>query len=315
MKKETCKICSNTKYIKYYNIPERLLNKGKTFSYYFCPYCQTLQYKTSIINISDYYKKNYYSFSEKTEFNYIKYLDYFFLKCLFFLKCNPDKYRIMQKFSSIKYLMPIQCKFNNRILDIGCGSGNTLKILRSLGFKDLTGVDLYSPEPKEHIGINYIKGDIFSIPNKKYDLILLNHSFEHMDNPLDVMKKLSCLLSEKGICIIRIPVIGKYAWRKYGISWFQLDVPRHLFIYSEKAISYMAKKCNMKVQKIIFDSNEAQFRISERYANTNWDLQTIQARTVCKIRINDKKKAELLNKIREGDQAAFYLQKQQAKRK
>ena len=49
---------------------------------------------------------------------------------------------------------------------------------------------------------------------------MFNHSFEHMPNPLTVLQKANALLYKNKYLMIRIPVMGSYAWKKYGINWF-----------------------------------------------------------------------------------------------
>jgi len=50
-----------------------------------------------------------------------------------------------------------------------------------------------------------------------------------MPNPRNVFEKISGLLSDEGTLLIRIPVMDCFAWKEYGVNWFQLDAPRHFF--------------------------------------------------------------------------------------
>jgi 2-polyprenyl-3-methyl-5-hydroxy-6-metoxy-1,4-benzoquinol methylase len=70
---------------------------------------------------------------------------------------------------------------------------------------------------------------------------MLHHSFEHMDNPCGVLKQIDKLLNPDGELLIRIPVSDSFAWRKYGVDWFQLDAPRHFFLHTTKSIALLAK--------------------------------------------------------------------------
>ena len=41
--------------------------------------------------------------------------------------------------------------------------------------------------------------------NDKYDIITFNHSFEHIEDPLEILKHANKLLAVNGTCIERIP--------------------------------------------------------------------------------------------------------------
>src|SRR5213075_2198570 len=73
------------------------------------------------------------------------------------------------------------------ILDVGCGSGDLLRLLHALGFKNLTGVDpflaadLTTPE-----GIKIWKKELGQMPGS-FQVLMLHHSFEHMTEPVAVL--------------------------------------------------------------------------------------------------------------------------------
>jgi hypothetical protein len=94
-----------------------------------------------------------------------------------------------------KYLTPnlqaflfIAAKTSARILDVGSGSGQFVKVMRRLGYKSSIGIDAFLVENsrREHV----LRSDIHSITGV-YDLILFNHSFEHIADPL---------VSVRGVC-------------------------------------------------------------------------------------------------------------------
>ena len=79
-------------------------------------------------------------------------------------------------------------------MDIGSGSGDLLLNMKIDGFSNLHGVDPFLR--KDNIYSNEItvrKIDIYEI-EENYDLIMFNHSFEHMPNPLTVLQKANALL-------------------------------------------------------------------------------------------------------------------------
>ena len=71
--------------------------------------------------------------------------------------------------------------------------------------------------------------------------------------------KISKILSENGVCIIRIPVKTKYIWNCYSVNWVQIDAPRHFFLHTLKSFELLVEKSGLSIQDVIFDSTEFQF--------------------------------------------------------
>ena len=137
---------------------------------------------------------------------------------------------------------------------------------------------------------------------------MMHHSFEHMNNPHKVFDKLSELLNDDGLLLIRIPLADSYAWRKYGTCWFQMDVPRHFYLHSVKSLNYLIEKYGFHIEKIEYDSTWQQFYFSESYLrnislNENFNEFSLKNKRVF------QKQAQILNKMMDGDQACFYIRK------
>ena len=141
---------------------------------------------------------------------------------------------------------------------------------------------------------------------------MLNHSFEHMPDPLRQLTYLEKLLSDGGICMVRVPVASSYAWRHYGVDWVQLDAPRHLYLHTPMSMGILAEKSGLEVFDIRYDSTYFQFTGSEMYARNislseaeNMPSEQFSRRAVRRY----QHMAEKLNAKGLGDQAAFYLRR------
>ncbi len=148
--------------------------------------------------------------------------------------------------------------------------------------------------------------------NEKFDLIMLNHSFEHLPNPEDVLNSIKKLSHKDTYYLIRIPLASSYAFEHYKENWVQLDAPRHLYLYSEKGIRIMLENHNFEIQDILYDSTEFQFWGSEQYLK---NISLISEKSYSQNHsksifaeeeiLNFREKAKKLNKEKKGDQAAF----------
>ncbi len=149
-----------------------------------------------------------------------------------------------KKIAAIKKILP---KAAN-ILDVGCGSGALLLLLRQYGSKDwqLFGNDFNSESLSNlhEMGITTFAGRFEQIDIKiKFDLIILNQALEHMDHPSQVIKKSFEILSPGGLIFIETPssegIDAKLFKKRY---WGGYHIPRHWTIFSKKSLSAAAKK-------------------------------------------------------------------------
>lgn len=202
------------------------------------------------------------------------------------------------------------------ILDVGSGAGLTLLALSHFGFNDLTGVDPFLEDSITYsAGVRALKAELSDL-NRRFDLILANHSIEHVPDPRATLKEIHRLLKPKHYAIIRLPIVSR-AWRQYGTNWVQLDPPRHLYLFTEKTLTTLTEEAGFTVREVTYDSTAFQFWGSEQYAR---DIPLVDARSYFvnpdkslftnKQLVDFAAQAATLNESREGDQAAFYLRKE-----
>lgn len=99
-----------------------------------------------------------------------------------------------------------------KIVDMGCGSGGFMYWLRSLGYSDVTGVDLSleNCEQATHLGIDgIVNSDImqFLAGNRRYDVVIMRDVLEHL-NKNEILAALSAVhqaLNPGGMLILQVP--------------------------------------------------------------------------------------------------------------
>jgi len=104
-----------------------------------------------------------------------------------------------------------------RFLDIGCGSGASVKGAMDSGWK-ATGVDL-DPQLVAH-GRSQLGADLrcgiitrVDLPAGSFDFIKLRDVIEHFPNPLEVLTRLHELLAPNGVLLVVTPNEGGIATR------------------------------------------------------------------------------------------------------
>ncbi len=317
-----CVICGNGKNNVQYKVGEMMFGTGEKFDYFQCSECSCLQITKVPEDIGRFYPSNYYSFNTTSAVEKLKMLQssYQFsgkgIAGRLISKVIPGGKKIVYEFLS-KELSKGSISFESSILDVGCGNGELLNMFAGLGFKKLCGIDPYmSADSYRDNGVRLLKSQLIQLDGKgKYDIIMFNHSFEHIYEQTDTMKALSNLLSDEGVCIIRMPLSSSYAWEHYGVNWCHIEAPRHFILHSVKSMEILCREHNFEIVDIIWDSSESQFIGSERHIVGKGLLQfphTIIYRLIHFNRVRGyRKKAEELNRQKRGDQACFIIKRSQ----
>ena len=315
-----CAICDNDRNNKAYTANEMLFGSREAFEYIECASCGCLQIKEIPDDLGQYYPENYYSYEVKKEPT--KKPLRTFLRRLRSRYClygkNSMRWMKSSKYGSFNWFKKTNIHFDSAILDVGCGQGKLLNRMHRDGFRDLTGVDPFIAESLFYKnGVRVLKTNILDLDSQgQFDLIMSHHSFEHMPQQLEVLKKFHVLLKPQRFVLIRTPVAASYAWRRYGINWFALDAPRHLFLHTAASMELLSTQSGFKVADIEFDSTETQFLHSELYSRNiafkdkDHHLENAQSPMFSKQQIEEFiAMAKELNEEGQGDQACFYLYK------
>ena len=199
------------------------------------------------------------------------------------------------------------------ICDIGCGRGDGLLDLQDNGFTDLVGADPFVAETARREGVLIHRALVEDVPGT-YDLVMFNHSFEHVPDPLPTLRHARELLAPGGTLMLRTPVAGCWAWRHYETDWVALDAPRHAFVPTPAGLAAAAADAALEIYATVYDSTDMQFWRSEQYrldiplfdpashqvdpSGSHYSRRQIRSW---------RAQADRLNDANDGDTAAFFL--------
>ena len=134
-------------------------------------------------------------------------------------------------------------------LEVGCGSGHLMKMLESVGWK-VEGVE-WDPTAAEVArrvaGLPVQNGDFrhVELPIGAYNLIVLNHVFEHLDDPLRALQRIEELLAPSGSAVLFYPNPESLGARFFRRFWFAWDVPRHLVLPTVRSLAKAAARVGL----------------------------------------------------------------------
>lgn len=140
------------------------------------------------------------------------------------------------------------------LLDVGCGSGTLIGILKEYGFR-VRGVD-YSAEAaqvaREENGVDVAVGSIHdaSFPPGSFDLVTLFHVLEHVTNPREVLAEVFRIVKPSGAVVLQVPNIDSWQFKMFGAKWYGLDIPRHVIDYSKAAMMQLLEASGFKVYRV-----------------------------------------------------------------
>ncbi len=320
----TCAICHHVGEHALYHAPEFQNGMGVVFPYFECSGCGCVQHVAIPADLGRYYPNHYYSHQPVKSQGWSARLRNALARRGSWYALNGKGilgalYNLVSPEMNLFKLGRIGIDRDTRILDVGSGTAGSLNFLADEGFRHVTGIDPFIHESVNHAnGLQVLKRDFQSLEGT-WDVIIFNHSLEHMPNHAETLRKASEVLADDGWCIIEIPTVSSYAWRHYGIFWHQLDAPRHLYLHSLESFRILAEGAGFEIRETLFTSNTSQFWGSENYRRGvkpkvsrsvfEQIASLIYRVTTC---LPQYLKTRQLNRQGLGDQVAFYLRKKGA---
>lgn len=148
---------------------------------------------------------------------------------------------------------------NVRVLDIGCGFGETL------GYHESRGCDAYGVEVDENIRrvadkfgykvhVGHFDPDLYQ-PDY-FDYVTMAQVIEHVTDPITTLKGVARIIRPGGVVILTTPNSKGWGSMIFGRKWINWHVPYHIQHFSINSMELAATKAGLiiKLQKTITPS-------------------------------------------------------------
>lgn len=142
---------------------------------------------------------------------------------------------------------------NVRVLDVGCGFG------QSLGYHAARGCDVYGVEADENIrrvidkfGFKVHVGlfDEQVYESNFFDYLTMDQVIEHVTDPLSTLRGVAQVLKPGGFAIFSTPNANGWGANIFGKRWINWHSPYHLQFFSLRSIKLAAEQSGMELVKV-----------------------------------------------------------------
>lgn len=252
-----CPVCNQP---SLYNFSSRdlMFDHYERYDYHRCTSCNFIfQYPLPILEqISTFYPNEYEVYEEQSRLKKVsglrksilkKYYGYTHLSTSVF----NDFICFIPQFFNKNF--EVHFSSNGNLLDVGCGNGRYLDGMKKLGWQT-KGVEFNESAVRvcniSKLDVHH--GDLFSanFDTNSFDVINVSHVVEHVPNPKELFAELSRILKKNGTLIIKTPNSEALGRALFNTNWYANDVPRHIYLFSEKSLKILASNCGLKVLQI-----------------------------------------------------------------
>ena len=136
-----------------------------------------------------------------------------------------------------------------RILDVGCGAGDLLSLVRQLGW-EAAGVEPSGAVAMPEDALVVADLSDRALDEYRFDLVVMSHSLEHMPEPARALARVRELITPAGLLFIAAPNIASLEARIFRSRWYHLDLPRHLYHFTPKTLRALLRSAGFRVTRV-----------------------------------------------------------------
>jgi len=146
-----------------------------------------------------------------------------------------------------RYSLVKKFKNSGRVLDVGCSNGTLLEFFVEDGW-EAWGIEpskSYELVDKK-IKVIHTKFEDANLKSNFFDVVILNHTLEHVIDPYIVVNKIYKILKKGGIVFIDVPNFGSLSSRILKSKWPFLLTNEHSYHFTKKSLTKILTDADFK---------------------------------------------------------------------
>lgn len=147
-------------------------------------------------------------------------------------------------------------RVGGRLVEVGCGNGNRLALLRGLGWV-VQGVEMSERAcrlAEARYGLQVFCGELWEacLSSASVDAVVMAHVIEHVHDPLATLREVRRVLRPGGGVVIETPNAASLGRRVFGCYWYEWDVPRHLFLFDARTLGLTCARAGLRLERVVY---------------------------------------------------------------
>jgi 2-polyprenyl-3-methyl-5-hydroxy-6-metoxy-1,4-benzoquinol methylase len=150
-------------------------------------------------------------------------------------------------------------KKNGLMLDVGCGPGIFLDLASKRGWT-VYGIDISHwaiQYARDELKLQVIEGELSPdlFPPQNFDVVIANHSLEHMPDPREAISSMKLLLKRDGILVIGVPNFDSTLAKIKRGEWQSLLPDQHIWHFALPTLKTLLNQGGFEILETIMENH------------------------------------------------------------
>ncbi len=164
-----------------------------------------------------------------------------------------EKWKVLKKLQAHHRMVRIKkyIRPGSKVLDIGCGHGYFVNVLRRFGYESY-GYDFSTSKKLIHEANNcYYEKDMDKLSISDIDAIAIYHTLEHYPFPRELLTKINRKLRQHALIFIALPNYCSLGQKLRKAKWVWLQQPYvHIYHFNPNNIKLLVQDSGFEIEKV-----------------------------------------------------------------